>query len=322
MTARYLKDYGIEAVLFDPWIHPRDFAFDLVHLFAANIGTYHFARELRQRKVPIVISPITFSSHSPRFVRNGLRLTRLVQRVGAGLWTDYGIMADMCNWAAAVLPNTNAEADLVVRGLASDPSKVQVVPNGVEDRFLESNPELFRKKFGLMNFVLNVGHIGYRRKNVLALIKALGSINHPSVIVGRVASNAYANACLQEARKHPHIHVIEGIDHDSELLASAYACCDVFALPSLFETPGIAALEAGLTGAKIVITPYGGTREYFGEHAHYVEPDSVHSIRSGISTALGEQKSTVLQSTIKERFLWQKVAEATSSVYRRVLQGT
>jgi len=43
------------------------------------------------------------------------------------------------------------------------------------------------------------------------------------------------------------------------MLASAYAACDVFVLPSMFETPGIAALEAGLAGAKIVITKYGGT---------------------------------------------------------------
>ncbi len=34
------------------------------------------------------------------------------------------------------------------------------------------------------------------------------------------------------------------LDHDDPLLASAYAAARVFALPSWFETPGLAALEA------------------------------------------------------------------------------
>jgi hypothetical protein len=38
----------------------------------------------------------------------------------------------------------------------------------------------------------------------------------------------------------------------------------VFAMPSLFETPGIAALEAGLE-AKIVITPQRGTKNISGQ---------------------------------------------------------
>ena len=39
-------------------------------------------------------------------------------------------------------------------------------------------------------------------------------------------------------------------DHDDPLLASAYAAARVFALPSWFETPGLAALEAALAGRR------------------------------------------------------------------------
>ena len=38
------------------------------------------------------------------------------------------------------------------------------------------------------------------------------------------------------------------LDHHDPLLASAYAAARVFALPSWFETPGLAALEAGPGG--------------------------------------------------------------------------
>jgi len=110
------------------------------------------------------------------------------------------------------------------------------------------------------------------------------------------------------------------LKNDDELLASAYAAADVFVLPSLFETPGIAALEAGLAGAKIVITPYGGTKEYFGTMAEYVEPRSVASIRNGILRALAKKNDSRLQEHIRREFLWQRIAAKTAAVYQDILE--
>ena len=104
------------------------------------------------------------------------------------------------------------------------------------------------------------------------------------------------------------------------MLASAYAAASVFVLPSLFETPGIAALEAALAGAKIVITPYGGTKNYFNTMATYVEPYSLDSIREGITKSLNEGKNPQLKEHIKREFLWSRVAEKTLTVYKSVLE--
>jgi len=319
MTARHLAQYGIDPVLFDPWARFGKESAGLVHLFAANIGTYHLAREVRDIGIPLVVSPIIFSRHSSNFIRAGLWGTRLLQGVWKGVWTDYALTADICAWASALLPNTRAEADLLVKGLGVKSNMVHVIPNGVEERFLVADPGLFKKTYGLQNFILNVGHIGHERKNVLALIKALGEIDHPSVIIGRRISGGYGDACVREAQKHKQILLLEGLDHESEMLASAYAACDVFALPSLFETPGIAALEAGLAGAKIVITQTGGTKEYFEGMAVYVDPLSVDSIKQGILAALQNPKTTGLREHINKSFLWSRVAEKTAQVYRKVM---
>jgi glycosyltransferase involved in cell wall biosynthesis len=122
-----------------------------------------------------------------------------------------------------------------------------------------------------------------------------------------------------EAKRNPRITLIDGLPNDSPMLASAYAACDTFVLPSLYETPGIAALEAGLAGAKIVITPYGGTTEYFGESAVYVEPGSVSSIRDGIRMALARQRDGRLRDRIRSRYLWSSVASQTKAAYERVI---
>lgn len=318
-TAEALRSLGVETALFDPWGPFDEASADLVHIFSAGVGTYHLAREVRALGMPIVVSPITYSTHSTRFVKAALACTRLVQGVGPGIWSDYAFMADLCSWAVHVLPNTRAEADLVIRGLGADPQKVTVIPNGVDAAFAEGDPAEFQQRYGVRDYILNVGHIGHPRKNVLALMQALGSIDRPSVIIGRVVRSAYGDACLREAAKHPQIHLIDGLPNDSALLRSAYAGAEVFVLPSLFETPGIAALEAGLAGARIVITPHGGTREYFEELATYVDPRSVASIREGILRALTIPKDERLRDRIRRMYLWSNVAAQTLAVYRRVL---
>jgi glycosyltransferase involved in cell wall biosynthesis len=91
----------------------------------------------------------------------------------------------------------------------------------------------------------------------------------------------------------------------------------VFVLPSFFETPGIAALEAGLAGANITITKYGGTQEYFGTMANYVDPGSVESVRAGILAALARPRSATLREHIRKHYLWQTIAEQTAKEYAR-----
>jgi glycosyltransferase involved in cell wall biosynthesis len=317
-TTGALQEMGLDVRLFDPWNPPRFAPGDLFHLFAANIGTYHLGREIHAVGMPLVVSPITFSRHSPQFIRAALKATRLAQKVGSGIWSDYALCADLCSWAARVLPNTRAESALVQRSYDVPVEKLRVVPNGVDKRFAAADPALFEKTYNVRNFILNVGHIGHERKNVLSLIRALATIDHPAVIIGRIIAGPYGDACVREAAQHKHILLIDGLDNASDMLASAYAACDTFVLPSTFETPGIAALEAALAGAKIVITRYGGTDEYFGTLAHYVEPSSVNSIRDGIMAALQGTKSPALGEHVLANYTWEIVAKQTAAAYREI----
>ena len=319
-TKKELEKLGIHVNLFQPWERFDKKSTDLVHLFSANLGTFHLASVLKNFSIPFVSSSIFYTQHSPAYIRSILGVSKLLKLLKSGIWTNYDYTQQICAWSKAVLPNTQDEATLISSGLGIARHKISVVPNGVEERFANGDPSLFKKKYGIENFILNVGHIGPARKNVVNLIKALATIDHPAVIIGKVSQTAEGKRCLELANQSKNILVIDGLENDSEMLASAYAACDVFALPSLFETPGIAALEAGLSGAKIVITPYGGTKEYFGSMAIYAEPDSVTSINSGIIRALNSPKNASLKQHIKQEFLWSKVAEKTAAVYQRILQ--
>ena len=76
--------------------------------------------------------------------------------------------------------------------------KITFIPNGVEKRFSEGDPALFYNKYGVKDFILNVGHIGVPRKKTLSLIRALSKIDHPSVIIGRIYPSKEADLCMEE----------------------------------------------------------------------------------------------------------------------------
>ena len=314
-----LERRGVEVSLFNSWEEIQKEDVDLIHIFGANLGTYHFAREVHKLGIPTVVTPIFFTRHSWPFVRSIVGMHGMIRNLARGTWTDYGIASEVCSWAAAVLPNTQREAELVEHGLGVPGEKIEVIPNGVEQRFHEADPGPFREKYGIRDFVLNVGHIGPPRKNVLRLIRALEDVNVPAVIIGRIEQNEYGLKCLERAKQNPRLVIIDALPNESDLLASAYAACDVFVLPSLFETPGIAALEAGLAGAKIAITKYGGTEDYFGPYAEYIEPTSVELIHHAIISSLNKQKDPALRERIRTKYLWDRVAELTREIYARLI---
>ncbi len=320
-TAGHLEELGIEIEWFDMWRHYRAGQFDLAHIFGASMLNHDIALRLNQFGIPYVVSPIFYSMRSPAEIRATLRAEASMKRVISGIRTDFGFTSSVCHGALGILPNTTAEGRLIREGMGIPADRIHIVPNGVDPGFADGDPDLFFRTYGVRDFILNVGHLGSRRKNVLRLIHALRTIDHPAVIIGQIQRGKYADACLEEAGRNPNILIIDGLENDSPLLASAYAAARVFVLPSLYETPGIAALEAGLAGATLVITPHGGTRDYFGDLATYVEPRSVTSIRTGIERALALPRDERLQNRIFDRYTWRTVAERTADIYREVMDS-
>ena len=99
---------------------------------------------------------------------------------------------------------------------------------------------------------------------------------------------------------------------------AAYAACSVFALPSELETPGLAALEAAVAGARLVVTPEGSTREYFDDDAIYAGPGDIAGLRAAIGRALAGPKPAALARRIFERFTWERVIGELKALYEQV----
>ena len=221
---------------------------------------------------------------------------------------------ELLRLADLVLPNSRSEATQLVRLFGVARERIRVVPNGVLPSTGLASPELFRQRWRGGPFVLSVGRIE-PRKNTLGLIRAMGPLVLPLVLIGEAppGHRRYEEECRRAGRDG--VVWLGRLDHHDPLLASAYAAARVFALPSWFETPGLAALEAALAGCSVVITPFGSTREYFGDHVEYARPNRVAEIRRAVSKCWDDGPDPRLARLIASRYLWPTVARITAEVY-------
>ncbi|HRZ39834.1 MAG TPA: glycosyltransferase [Candidatus Omnitrophota bacterium] len=317
-TKEYLEKAGISVRLFDAWQDKLEH-FDIFHVFGSVKDCLPMMELARRRGVKIVLSTICWYSWKSAWGtyedpwNRAKSLARQAAKEFFPFWPSQ--RKTMIRISDLLLPNSESEARQIQRYFGVAKSKIQIVPNGVDRLFADARPELFRSKYPFKDFVLCVGRIE-PRKNQLNMIRALSQTDIPLVIIGDPVRHypEYDRACRRTAGKN--VHFLGGFPHDSEMLRSAFSACNTFLLASWLETPGLAALEAGLAGAKVVITREGATREYFGKYAQYVAPDNLRDIRETVMKTLKMPADKRFKDHILKNYLWDRVAEKTLQAYR------
>jgi glycosyltransferase involved in cell wall biosynthesis len=319
-TGRHLEALGVRVRLFFPWIDRLEEA-RLLHLFGMSREGLELARVARARGLRVVLSticwvePRAIAALAPGAARAAWDLAKWGVKVVAPRWPSW--RRKLLELADAILPNSRAEARQLVRLFGADARRIHVVPNGVSSGFETAEPGRFRAEHSTEDFVLFVGRIE-PRKNVLGLIRAIRPLGLSLWVIGEAppGHEGYAEACRRAGGTS--VRWLGARGHDDPLLASAYAAARVFALPSWFETPGLAALEAALAGCAVVITPFGCTREYFGDRVEYARPDRVREIRRAIQRAWTMGADPRLSAHVGSQYLWTDVAQRTAEVYDQV----
>lgn len=308
-TATALRNRGVTVDFLTPLT--SELGYDVAHFFGLNPHFRRIARVLASRGIPYVSTPVYFPKTGFSRIKSRLR-----ERLSGSLW-----VAPFLDQAAAVLPNTEAESKLLQKDFHVPGEKVHITPNGVNPALAVSDPTIFREKFGLEeDFVLNVARVD-GRKNQHRLCQACRKLDYPLVVIGPQEHEGYVQACRRVAGEK--FRLIPPLPHEDPVLHSAYAACKVFCLPSFVETPGLSALEAALSCPRIVITRVGGTREYFGEQALYVDPRSLEDLESKLQSAWQEPDngSKALRAHVLGNFTWQQVAQKTLTVYEKGIRS-
>ncbi|MFA5166894.1 MAG: glycosyltransferase [Candidatus Omnitrophota bacterium] len=322
-TKQSLEKLGVTVKLFDTWQDKLE-NFDILHAFGSVKDALPMMQAAHRVGVKNVLSTICWYNWRSAWASYGSWQRRLaaVGRHAAKVFFPF-VSSDrkrMMDVADILMPNSQSEAEQLRRFFLTDPKKIRVIPNAVDPVFLDANPDLFVQKYGFRDFVLCVGRIE-PRKNQLGMIRALNGTKVTFVLVGDPVKNypEYYQACRKATGSN--IHFLGNIPHDSELLRSAYAACDTFLLASWLETPGLAALEAALAGAKIVITQDGAAREYFKDMALYVAPQSIRQIRKKALASQQLPKTGRLKKYIASNYLWESTGARTLAVYKELLGG-
>lgn len=352
-TAEYLRKLGVDVDI-SLELTPNVEQYDIVHLMNVTRVKFTYVQmmnaKMQRRKV--VLSPIYWNTKAVNmaylktpllFLRDPFLLAQLgkaailslahltISNDLSELLFNKMLASRVLSQADCLLPNSNAELEILKNDFAPifqrETKKCVVVPNGVDASiFRDAHPWEFERKYGIRDFVLNVGRFSYR-KNQLRLIKALkgsgmkvvfiGGSNDSSIYYG--IKDAVDKAYYEKCKCNADSSFLFLPSMTQEELACAYSACRVFVLPSLYETPGLSALEAALAGTNVCLTYGGSTREYFSNLAVYFDPLDTNSMRRAVFKSFTEERNNVLREHVLSRFTWEKAAKNTLEAYDRVL---
>lgn len=296
----HLEKLGIRADKYDMW-HSNLNDYQIFHCFSVMPVMIDMCDYVKRRGIKLVVSPNLWITPD---TKNNYSFS--------AIW-------NILELADKVVVNSDMEADMLSKVFSMSREKMYTIYNGAEADFLiPSDPNIFKKKFDLKRpFVLNVANIE-PRKNQLSFIKSL-RLKQPDmdfVVVGSIRDLAYAEECKLAGGEH--LKIVGTLPYASELIRSALAGCAFFAMPSLLETPSIAAIEAAAAGAKVLLTQEGSTLEYFGDSVTYVNPLSMESLCDGIDKTLftAPDRSTWVA---RHSYLWPKIIPRLANFYGNLL---
>lgn len=328
-TVNAMRDLGIAVDYYNGYELKDYDQYDVIHVFSMNLPTHFKALSLKKFNKPMVYSSVMWR----RGNRNVIRLSvEILKKVSRFVKNDLISCYEQSHWANRILPNTEAESNWLHECVGVDKNKCSVVPNGVHDSFsqirqAENWKEMIDNQAVLElveqyrnDYILSICVIS-DRKNLIKLAEAAITLKKKLVIAGPIEDKIIYNKLLALRNEGLNFLHLGPFTQGSNEIGVLLRFCRVFALVSEYETPGIAALEAGLFDKPVVITSVGGTEEYFGDYAYYANPKSVDEIYQALKQALGgPEKIEGLSKHIFNEFSWRRVAEMTISAYKDILQ--
>ncbi|MEM3433765.1 MAG: glycosyltransferase family 4 protein [Candidatus Methanomethyliaceae archaeon] len=312
-TKEALERFGVHVSLFDIW--SSDSEFDLIHVFGSNYEVASFVKSAKER-MPVVVSTIAYSSKPGWQWMVWKHINRCVP-----VETIYRLRQRIYEYADRLIVASRAEAKQLARNFHINAQKVRVVPHGVDvARFKTVKPDMFINRFGIQDFVLQVGRIN-RHKGQVRLIRALEGTGLQAVFIGPLDTGDPDEVAKFKALvdRHHWVHYLGAVSHDDPLLASAYAAARVCALPSISESFGLTVLEAIAAGTPVVCGVYPPIREYFGDSIYYCNPGSIESIQRNVLRAYEQGLKAGVREHVLNNFSWDQVGQRLLEIYKELV---
>jgi len=226
---------------------------------------------------------------------------------------------------------SNAFRDVLATQYFVDPSRIDVVPGGVDvERFKPTGSRAAaRQVFGLCPhrpIVVCVRRL-VTRVGLFSLLDAVDQLRHhePDLLVlvaGRGPLAEPLNTVIEERGLTRHVRLL-GFVPDADL-PSLYRAADVSIVPSThWEGFGLVAAESLAAGTPALVTPIGGLPEVVSplSDALVLEDKSPTAVAQGLREALrGTRPLPVSEDCYRyarDRFAWPVIADQVRTVYTK-----
>jgi D-inositol-3-phosphate glycosyltransferase len=244
----------------------------------------------------------------------------------------------------AVLASCSVEAEQIVELYDADPSRIRIVPPGVDHAFFGPGyrPQA-RRALGLPadgTLLLTVGRI-QPLKGIDVAVRALAELCRSAgdgpgapyrlVIVGGPSGphgdeeHARLRRLAEDLSVAGQVTMVPAQPH--ELLSSFYRAADVVLVPSRSESFGLVALEAGACGTPVVASAVGGLTTLIddGRTGFLVDPSDPPAFARCVRRILAEQLLAERQSTAAvlraRQYTWREAASRLRSIHDELLTG-
>lgn len=204
-------------------------------------------------------------------------------------------------------------------------ARLRVIGNPVDTTLFTSAPRRRPSEAGEAR-LLAVGLLAEKKgmgRLLDALARRAGGNGRP-VVLDLVGDGPAAEALGRQARA---LDLEDAVRFHGLLtraeVARLMAAADLFVLPSLVETFGVALVEALAAGVPVVATDVGVARELVDERSGVLVPaGDVDALAEGIDHALarlGDYDSSSAAATVRSRFSPEAVGQQWEAAYRSVL---
>ena len=238
--------------------------------------------------------------------------------------------------ASAVITDSQASKADIIKHLGINENKIHVV-------YLAADPELQAQKEELITavlkknnlpekYILYVGDINYN-KNIPQIIKMMKYIEDPEIKLVCLGRNFAAQEIPEWQWIETQLALSDVTDKVIFLntvltesiheLAAIYSGALVYIQPSLYEGFGLPVLEAMQCRTPVVCSDNSSLLEIGGEHVVFSEP-TAESFAQNVLEVIDWSKTkreTWTRAAYKwsQEFSWQKTAQQTLEVYKKVL---
>jgi glycosyltransferase involved in cell wall biosynthesis len=284
---------------------------DVLHFFGRM--PVELARLTQAKNIKVVMAELLTEqgSRSPGRLKRQRILSGILKRtlpsslVAAFNWESYRL-ADAC------VALTSYEAELMAYLFDAPQEKLHVVPNGVEEIFLQSSP-VARGPWLVCTATIT------ERKRIVELAEAAVRAETPLWVVGKAyaASDPYAARFTELVKQHPKLLRFEGAISDRVRMSRIYRESRGFVLLSAMESLSLSALEAAACECPLLLSDLPWARTVFKNSAYYCP------LTTGVSQTASVLKSfydsaPVLQPPPRPA-TWTEVARQLKAVYLGVL---